>query len=150
MALNRGGNRTRCALVDRKTTERDFLIGMREFPPGDSQFVPKQFIELGKRANARRGEALRGLERREVWISSGWRDIPSAAGERDKTRANDSKTMQLFAITASVRGSRNYPILFPLLVPTSLGLSLRFIHPLNFPFLSIYLSLSLSSLAPRR
>lgn len=32
--------------------------------------------------------------------------------------ANDSKTMQLFAITASVRGSRNYPILFPLLPPS--------------------------------
>lgn len=46
----------------------------------------------------------------------GWRE-----GE---TRANDSKTMQLFAITASVRGSRNYPILFPLLVPSFLP-----IHP---------------------
>lgn len=59
--------------------------------------------------------------------------------ERDGTRANDSKTMQLFAITASVRGSRNYPILFPLLVPPALdSLSLS---PLSSP-----LSLSLSML----
>lgn len=69
----------------------------------------------------------------------------SMRGERAQRerwiRANDSKTMQLFAITASVRGSRNYPILFPLLVPPSLGLSLRFILPLNYPF-------SLFTLAP--
>lgn len=63
------------------------------------------------------------------------------------TRANDSKTMQLFAITASVRGSRNYPILFPLLVPPalsslSLSLPLCFTLPLNYPF-------SLFTLAPR-
>lgn len=58
---------------------------------------------------------------------------------RERTRANDSKTMQLFAITASVRGSQNYPILFPLLVPPVLGsfsfsFSLRFILPLNYLF----------------
>jgi len=54
------------------------------------------------------------------------------------TRANDSKTMQLFAITASVRGSRNYPILFPLLVPPALG-SLPPLHPTTeLSFLSLY------------
>jgi len=66
VALNHDRNRTRRALVDRKTTERDFLIGMREFPPGDSQFVPKQFTELGN-ARARRG-ASGWKERENLWM----------------------------------------------------------------------------------
>lgn len=50
--------------------------------------------------------------------------------------------MQLFAITAFVRGSRNYPILFPLLVSPALDfLSLIQCHPLS---LSLCLALSLS------
>lgn len=86
--------------------EKDLLIGMRVSTSRLS--IRTEAIQKGEgeeRTNAAR------IEGRE-----GWRE-----GE---TRANDSKTMQLFAITASVRGSRNYPILFPLLVPSFLP-----IHP---------------------
>jgi len=64
--------------------------------------------------------------------------------ERERrTRANDSKTMQLFAITASVRGSRNYPILFPLLVPLP-ALSSPLQPPAEFVLYPLTFSLSLS------
>lgn len=131
MALNRGRNRTRRALVDRKTTERDFLIGMREFPPGDSQFVPKQFTELGKRT---RRETRRFVEDRKG--GSPW--MKERSTRTSATREMDSD--ERLEDNAIIRNYRVRPRLAELSHSVSitgrasLGLSLRFILPLNYPF----------------